>query len=266
MVAELRRTALGEAREDLASRELYAVDASLYRRLPAATLRARDEGDLDAAVEACRAHGVPLTVRGGGTSLAGQAVGRGLVVDCGALDGIAIDPGARTARVGLGVVLDRRGAAAAAHGLAFGPDVASGSRATLGGMIANNSAGARSIVHGLTADHVVALGVTLADGTRAELRRGGPAPAALEAARPLAAHAHRPDLLRRVSGYALEALAGDAPDWPRLLCGSEGTLAVTRWATVRLVEPPAARALAVLSLPSLDAALEATLSALEHGP
>jgi FAD/FMN-containing dehydrogenase/Fe-S oxidoreductase len=266
MVAELRRTALGEAREDLASRELYAVDASLYRRLPAATLRARDEGDLDAAVEACRAHGVPLTVRGGGTSLAGQAVGRGLVVDCGALDGIAIDPGARTARVGPGVVLDRLGAAAAAHGLAFGPDVASGSRATLGGMIANNSAGARSIVHGLTADHVVALGVTLADGTRAELRRGGPAPAALEAARPLAAHAHRPDLLRRVSGYALEALAGDAPDWPRLLCGSEGTLAVTRWATVRLVEPPAARALAVLSLPSLDAALEATLSALEHGP
>jgi FAD/FMN-containing dehydrogenase len=67
MVAELRRTALGEAREDLASRELYAVDASLYRRLPAATLRARDEGDLDAAVEACRAHGVPLTVRAPGS-------------------------------------------------------------------------------------------------------------------------------------------------------------------------------------------------------
>ncbi len=266
MVADLRRTALGEVRDDRASRELYAVDASLYRRLPAATLRARDEGDLDAAVEACRAHGVPVTVRAGGTSLAGQAVGRGLVVDCGALDAIAVDPDARTARVGPGVVLDRLTAAAAAHGLAFGPDVASGSRATLGGMIANNSAGARSIVHGLTADHVLALGVTLADGTRAELRRGAPAPAALERARPLAAHAHQPDLLRRVSGYALEALAGDAPDWPRLLCGSEGTLAVTRWAQVRLVELPAARALAVLSLPSLDAALEATLSALEHGP
>lgn len=266
MVFELRRTALGEVRADRASRELYAADASLYRRLPAATLRARDEGDLDAAIEACRAHGVPLTMRGGGTSLAGQAVGRGLVVDCSAVDDLEIDPGARAARVGPGVVLDRLDAAAAAHGLAFGPDVASGSRATLGGMVANNSAGARSIVHGLTADHVLALGVTLADGTRATLRRGHRAPAALEGASPLAAAARPPALLRRVSGYALEALADDEPDWPRVLCGSEGTLAVTRWAEVRLVERPAARGLAVLSLPSVDAALEATLAALEDGP
>ncbi|MGE3138960.1 MAG: FAD-binding and (Fe-S)-binding domain-containing protein [Thermoleophilia bacterium] len=266
MVAALRRTALGEVRVDRASRELYAVDASLYRRLPAATLRAREEGDLDAAVAACRDAEVPLTMRAGGTSLAGQGVGTGLLVDCSALDGITIDPDRRTARVGPGVVLDHLNAAAAAHGLCFGPDVASGSRATLGGMIANNSAGARSVVHGLTADHVLALGVTLADGTRATLRRGSPAPAALEGARDLARHARPPALLRRVSGYALEALGGDEPDWPRVLCGSEGTLAVTRWAEVRLVPRPAARALAVLSLPSVDAALEATLAALEHGP
>ena len=190
MIARLRRDAVGEVRDDDASRELYAADASIYRRRPVATLRAAAADDLDAAIAACRESGVPLTMRGAGTSLAGQAVGRGLVVDCSALASIAIDPDARTARVGPGVVLDDLNAAAAEHGLAFGPDVASGSRATLGGMIANNSAGARSIAYGLTAGHVRSLEVTLADGTRATLRRGGAAPAALEAARPLAAAAH----------------------------------------------------------------------------
>lgn len=266
MVADLRRTAGGEVRADRASRELYACDASLYRRLPVATLRAASADDLDAALAACRDNGVPLTMRSGGTSLAGQAVGRGLVVDCGALDTIEIDVDRRTARVGPGVVLDRLDAAAGAYGLCFGPDVASGSRATLGGMIANNSAGARSVVHGLTADHVLSLGVTFADGTRATLRRGAPAPPDLAGARHLAAAARPPALLRRVSGYALEALGGDDPDWPRVVCGSEGTLAVTRWAEVRLVPRPVARGLAVLSLDSVDAALEATLAALEHGP
>jgi len=170
---------------------------------------------------------VPLTMRGAGTSLAGQTVGPGLVVDCSLLRGLSIDPSARTARVEPGVVLDALNAAAAEHGLTFGPDVATANRATLGGMIANNSAGARSIAYGLTADHVLALDVVLADGTRATLRQGGPAPPALEAARPLAEHSRPPRLLRRVSGYNLDALGGGEPDWPRLLCGSEGTLAVT---------------------------------------
>ena len=265
-IARLRREAAGEVRDDDASRELYAADASIYRRLPVATLRAAVPDDLDAAVAACREGGLPLTMRGAGTSLAGQAVGAGLVVDCSALASVEIDPEARVARVGPGVVLDDLNAAAGAHGLAFGPDVASGSRATLGGMIANNSAGARSIAYGLTAGHVRALDVTLADGTRATLRRGAPAPAGLEAARGLAAAARPPGLLRRVSGYDLGALAGDEPDWPRLLCGSEGTLAVIREAEVALVERPAARGLALLSFPSVDAALEAAVAALEGAP
>jgi FAD/FMN-containing dehydrogenase/Fe-S oxidoreductase len=265
-IARLRREAAGEVRSDDASRELYSADASIYRRLPVATLRAAVPEDLDAAVAACGEGGVPLTMRGAGTSLAGQAVGAGLVVDCTALASIEIDPGARVARVGPGVVLDELNAAAAAHGLAFGPDVASGSRATLGGMVANNSAGARSIAYGLTSGHVLALEVTLADGTRATLRRGDPAPAALEAARPLAAAARPPGLLRRVSGYDLGALEGPDPDWPRLLCGSEGTLALIRAAEVALVEPPATRGLALLSFPSVDAALEAAVGALRGGP
>jgi FAD/FMN-containing dehydrogenase/Fe-S oxidoreductase len=266
LVAELRRCAAGEIRSDVATREAYAGDASLYRRLPAAVLRARVPEDLEAAVAACRRHGVPLTLRGAGTSLAGQTVGRGLVVDCSALVRVAVDPGARTARVDPGVVLDDLNAAAGPHGLAFGPDVATASRATLGGMIANNSAGARSLVYGLTADHLVELDVVLPDGTRTRLRAGGPVPAALEAAVPLAAAARFPRLLRRVSGYNLDALAGPTPDWPRLVAGSEGTLCVVVSALVRLVERPAARALALLSFASTEEALEAVPGILETGP
>ncbi len=266
LVAELRAQAAGEVRDDPASRELYASDASLYRRLPAATLRAADADDLDAAMAACRAHGVPLTMRGAGTSLAGQAIGPGLVVNCSALAAIEIDPDGRVARVGPGAVLDDLNRAAAAHGLMFGADVATANRATLGGMIANNSAGARSVVHGMTADHVRALDVTLADGTRATLRRGAPAPAALEAARPLAGAARPPALIRRVSGYALDALAGDAPDWPRLLCGSEGTLAITRRAELGLIRRPERRGLALLAFASVDEALDAVVGLLETGP
>ena len=215
---------------------------------------------------ACREHGTPLTMRGAGTSLAGQAVGRGLVVDCSALGGVRIDPDARVARVGPGVVLDDLNRAAAAYGLAFGPDVATASRATLGGMIANNSAGARSVLHGLTADHVLALDVPLAAGARATRGGGAPAPRAPGGGRPRGAAARPPDLVRRVSGYALEALRGADPDWPRLLCGSEGTLAVTRGAELRLVPLPAARGLALVPHPSVDAALEAVVGLLEAGP
>ena len=266
LIATLRRTAVGEVRADPGTRELYATDASLYRRLPVAALRATEAGDLEAAVAACSAHGVPLTMRGAGTSLAGQTVGPGLVVDCSALRGITIDPATRTAHVEPGVVLDQLNAAAAPHGLAFGPDVATASRATLGGMIANNSAGARSIAYGLTADHVASLDVVLADGGRARLCKGVPAPAALERARPLANHACPPRLLRRVSGYNLDALEGDEPDWPRLLCGSEGTLAVITSATLRLVERPAARGLALLAYPTIDRALEAVTEILPSQP
>lgn len=266
LIGALAGRVAGELRADPATRELYACDASLYRRRPLAALRAAGEDDLDAAVEACRAVGVPLTMRGAGTSLAGQAVGRGLVVDCSALADIAIDPDARLARVGPGAVLDRVNRAAGRHGLQFGPDVATASRATLGGMIANNSAGARSVVHGLTADHVAGLDVTIADGGRARLERGAPAPRALEDCLPLGERFRPPALVRRVSGYALDALAADPPDWPRLLCGSEGTLAVTRSATLRLVELPAARGLALIPYPSVDAALGAVVDLLGTGP
>jgi len=148
----------------------------------------------------------------------------------------------------------------------FGPDVATGSRATLGGMIGNNSAGARSIVHGMTADNLVELDVVLADGTQASLAKGGQAPPALEAARALATDQGFPGLMRRVSGYALDRLVGPAPDWPAFLSGSEGTLAVMRGAVVRLLPIPAERALAIVAFPDVDSALDAVPALIGTGP
>ncbi|MSO43801.1 MAG: FAD-binding oxidoreductase [Thermoleophilia bacterium] len=266
LLLDLAREARGEVRGDTATRELYAVDASLYRRCPTAVLRAGHVDDLALAVDTCARHRVPLTMRGGGTSLAGQALGTGLVVDTSALRGIEVDPGSRTARVQPGVVLDDLNRAAAVHGLTFGPDVATSSRATLGGMIGNNSSGARSVVYGTTADHLVELDVVLANGTAALLRRGGPVPAPLTAARAFATADGFPSLMRRVSGYALDAIAGPDPDWPRLICGSEGTLAVLRSATVRLVAPPKERALVLISFPDMDTALQAVPGLLQGRP
>lgn len=263
---ELGKETAGEVRGDTATRELYAVDASLYRRLPVGALRAARADDLHSAVAICAEHAVPLTMRGAGTSLAGQSVGTGLVVDTSALRGIEIRKEERIAVVEPGVVLDDLNRAAAAYGLAFGPDVATSSRATLGGMIGNNSAGARSVVYGLTADAVQGMDVVLADGTRASLTRGGSVPRLLQDARGVATMSGFPALLRRVSGYALDSIAGDDPDWPRLFCGSEGTLGVMTRAHVRLVEPPAERALALLPYASVHAALSAVPDILHTGP
>ncbi|MFN8110842.1 MAG: FAD-binding oxidoreductase [Thermoleophilia bacterium] len=210
----LRSHLRGSLRTDPGTRELYACDASIYRRQPRGVVAAACADDVAVALEMAREAGVPLTMRGAGTSLAGQAVGRGLVVDTSALRECHVDAERGTALVQPGVVLNDLNLAAAPHGLTFGPDVATANRATLGGMIANNSAGARSIVWGLTADAVTALEVLLADGTRAWLRRGEPAPPALTACLPLAADWEGPGLLRRVSGYNLDVLGGDTLTGP----------------------------------------------------
>lgn len=266
LAGRLRTRIAGTIRADTATRELYATDASLYRRRPVAVLRTGAPDDLEAAMDVARALGVPITMRGAGTSLAGQALGTGLVVDTGSLDSCRIDPDARLAHVGPGVVLDDLNRAAAEHGLMFGPDVATANRATLGGMIANNSAGARSIAYGLTADHVQGIDAVLADGSRRWLARGVAAPPRLEACRPLADDWSGPTLLRRVSGYNLDALGGRDPDWPRLICGSEGTLALIAGARVGLVPIPEARGLALLGFGDVTSALDAVVGLLDSGP
>lgn len=266
LIRRLRGEVAGELRADLGTRELYAADASLYRRRPAAALRAARPDDLDAALQACRETGVPLTMRGAGTSLAGQTLGRGLVVDCSALKEIHIDPDRQRAVVGPGVVLDDLNAAADLHGLLFGPDVATASRATLGGMISNNSAGARSVTYGQTADAVDALDVVLGTGARAALSRGSAVPSELAGCVELAGAMPTRKLLRRVSGYALDAMAGTTPEWQRLLCGSEGTLAVITEATLRLEVAPQARGLALVDFGSMDEALHQVPELLQTDP
>ena len=164
---ELRAELRGRVADDAGSRALYAADGSNYRAVPDLVVVPADREDLATAVMLTAAAGAPVTLRGGGTSMAGNAIG-GVVIDASRhvnriLD---IDAQARTAVVEPGVVLTDLLAAARPHGLTFGVDPSSGSRATLGGMIANNACGAHSVAWGTTADNVRSLDLVLADGTR----------------------------------------------------------------------------------------------------
>ncbi|MGW0854844.1 FAD-binding and (Fe-S)-binding domain-containing protein [Streptomyces sp. NPDC002690] len=279
LARDLRSEVRGETSFEATARALTTMDASNYRRVPLGVVAPRDADDVATALAVCRAHGVPVVPRGGGTSIAGQATGRGVVLDLTRhLDAVAeLDPEARTAVVQPGVVLDDLRAAAAPHGLTFGPDPSTHSRCTLGGMIGNNSCGAHSVAWGTTADNVHTLTVARYGGDTLRLGRGwgaGPsgAPAGLKefVDRNLAPlRTGFPDLPRRISGYALDALLPEhpgGPDLARAFCGSEGTLGVVTEATVRLVESPPARALAVLGYPDEAAAAEAAAGLLVHGP
>src|SRR5215469_8569650 len=170
LARHLRKHIAGEVRFDAASRSLYSTDASIYQVEPLGVVLPRSADDVQAAMQIAAEMHVPVTARGGGTSLSGQSIGRGIVLDVSKyLNQIeSIDRETRRARVGPGVVLDQLNRAAEPLGLQFGPDVATASRANLGGLIGNNSAGARSIVYGKTLDHVLSLDVVLADGRRAE--------------------------------------------------------------------------------------------------
>jgi FAD/FMN-containing dehydrogenase/Fe-S oxidoreductase len=285
--AALRAAVRGEVGFDAKARALHATDASNYRHVPLGVVAPVDVDDVVAAVAACRAHGVPVTVRGGGTSIAGNATGPGVVLDLSRhlTRVVEVDPVRRTATAEAGVVLDRLNDAAAVHGLRFAPDPSSHGRCTLGGMLGNDACGAHSVRWGRTSDNVESLDVLLYDGTRLTV---GPTPPA-ELAR-LAARTDRvgalyrdlralaednrallrtafPALPRRVSGYALDRLLPEhGVDLARALVGSEGTCAVVLRATVRLVEPPAAVALLVAGFTDDAAAADAVPAILALGP
>jgi FAD/FMN-containing dehydrogenase/Fe-S oxidoreductase len=175
MIDELRSAITGEVLADRLSRALYATDASIYQIIPDAVVLPRSVQDVAAAVHTCAKYGIPLTARGAGTGLTGGAVNRGLQLDCSRhlTRILGIDPMRRTARVQPGVVLDELNAELAPHGLQFAPDVATSSRATIGGMIANDSCGARSILYGRTRDHLLSVDVVLSDGSTCTWVRSG---------------------------------------------------------------------------------------------
>nr|WP_251060914.1 FAD-binding and (Fe-S)-binding domain-containing protein [Streptomyces sp. ISL-100] len=250
------------------------MDASNYRRVPLGVVAPYDAADVAAALAVCRAHGVPVVPRGGGTSIAGQATGTGVVLDFTRhMRAITdLDPDVRTAVVQPGVVLDDLRAAAGAYGLTFGPDPSTHSRCTLGGMIGNNSCGSHSVAWGTTADNIYDLSVVRYGGDVLRLGQGwqSDAPEGLRAlvnGNLALLRTGFPELPRRISGYALDALLPEnGVNLARAFCGSEGTLGVVSEATVRLVEAPRARALAVLGYAGESAAAEAAPALLPYGP
>ncbi|UJA21067.1 FAD-binding protein [Thermoleophilia bacterium SCSIO 60948] len=281
----LGRALRGEVRDDAYTRHLFAADASMYAREPLAVCFPRDTEDVAAAIEIAGRFDVPVVPRGGGTSLAGQAVGgSGVVLDTSRhmnriLD---LDPVARRVRLEPGVVQEDLNRAAHRHGLGFGPDTSTSNRATLGGMIANNSSGSQSIVHGTTVDHVFEIEAVLSDGSSATFGPVGEAERErLAAARTLEGAIHRglPSILaahagaiagdfprhwRQSGGYRLDRLATEY-DLAKLVTGSEGTLVAITEATVGLVELPRAAMFAVGHFDSVDAAIAATGDAIELG-
>ena len=289
---DLEARLTGEVRFDAVSRALYSTDASVYRIEPAGVAVVRSREDALAALDCARAHGCSVTARGGGTSQAGQAIGAGLQIDTSKYFNrlLEVNVEERWARVEPGIVLDELNAKLAPHRLRFAPDISTASRATVGGMISNNSSGARSVLYGKTIDHVLDLHVVLADGsvahlrplTREELDAACAADtfegACHRAVRRLAArHADEidrryPKILRRVGGYNLDAFtparidAGEPFNLAKLIVGSEGTLGLILEARLNLVPLPKAKAVLTIEYEDLLDALGETPAILAHAP
>jgi len=303
LARRLRSAIHGEVRFDRLSRTLYSTDASIYEITPLGVVLPKNVADVVAVVNECRAEGVSIIARGAGTGLTGGAVGAGVQLDLSRyMNGIGpVDSRSRTVDVEPGVVLDELNAHLPQYGLQFAPDVATSSRATIGGMIANNSCGAHSIVYGRTVDHVVGLTVVLADGEvvtfadRCHAERSEASPSGDETLRcaqgdrPLDTdRASRmegelvrirdanyeeivrrfPKVLRSSGGYGLDRLGPPgAPANPvKILCGSEGTLGIVVRAKLRLVPIPRCTGLVVLHFGTLLDALAATPAILRHKP
>ncbi len=295
----LKQETRGEVRFDGGTRALYATDASLYQIEPIGVVIPRTAEDVAATVRIAAEEGIAVLPRGSATSLSGQTIGAAIVLDFSKyLNRIGVvDRDRMTVRVEPGVVLDRLNAHLRPLGLMFGPDVSTSDRATLGGMIGNNSAGARSLRYGKTVDHVHALDVVLADGTTTIFGPVGEAELETLCARTdTVGRVHRvvretvrdhreaiaarfPKILRRVSGYNLDEFIPGLPVRPmgwhdkpwrfnlaRLIVGSEGTLAIVRGAELKVVPVPKATGLVVLSFATIPAALERLEEMVATGP
>jgi FAD/FMN-containing dehydrogenase/Fe-S oxidoreductase len=284
---ELRRVVEGEVRFDDMTRQLYATDASMYQAEPIGVVLPRSAADVHAVLELANRYNVPVLPRGGGTSLAGQTVNHAVVLDFSRFMNRVLEVNREElwCRVQPGLVQDELNAHVRPLGLLFGPDTSTSNRATIGGMAGNNSAGSHSIAYGMTLDHVLELTCLLADGSEAVLR--DLTPAELEAKsrgdglegqvyrevrRLVGQHADEiraryPTIMRRVSGYNLDALVKAQPfGLHRLAVGSEGTLVVVVEMKMRLVPRPKVTALDVVHYADLMAALESSADILTTGP
>jgi FAD/FMN-containing dehydrogenase/Fe-S oxidoreductase len=287
LARELRRVVRGEVRFDAVSRVLYSTDASIYEIEPIGVVIPRDADDVQAALDVTRRARVPVLPRGGGTSLAGQTVGHAVVLDFSKYMNrvVEINADAGWARVQPGVVRSELTAALAPNRMIFGPETSTANRATIGGMIGNNSSGSRSIVYGKTVDSIVSVHALLAGGEAVTFGPLGPdevaARARLEGAEgvlyrriPEIIERNRdevarrfPKIQRRVGGYNLDEFpSGGALNLAKLVVGSEGTLATVTEAVVRIVPQLPASVVAVLHFDDLIRALEVTTEVLETQP
>jgi FAD/FMN-containing dehydrogenase/Fe-S oxidoreductase len=277
LAAELRRAGLAEVDDSTRRRAEYSTDASLYRVVPRVVAFPRTVDDVIAALGVCRTMGVPLTSRGAGTSIAGNAVGTGLVLDFSRhLARVAeIDADASTARIEPGIVLADLQRAAKPYGLRFGPDPSTHNRCTLGGMIGNNACGSRALGYGRTSDNVNALDVMTGTGERLVLN-GSMTPDSsptLSALRDVVAgnlatiRTEFGRFGRQVSGYSLEHLLPERGfDVAKAFVGTEGTLGVVLGATVRLVRTPPATVLVALGYADMASAADAVPALLPFSP
>jgi FAD/FMN-containing dehydrogenase/Fe-S oxidoreductase len=291
LLADLETRVDGDVRFDSYSRNLYATDASAYEMTPIGVVFPESTADVASVVEYCAQERIPVLPRGGGTSLAGQAVNEAVVLDFTRhMDGLLdIDPAARTASAQPGIYLGDIDEALAPSGLKFAPDPAWGDKSALGGAIGNNSTGAHSLKYGKTDAYIESCEVVLADGTVTEfgelsmerLRERADSEGSLEArihaavARIIDEESDEieetyPDLKRNVSGYNLDMLVEDARtgavNLARLLAGSEGTLGIVTEATVALETIPETKAIGLLTYDSLGDAMEDVVAILDHDP
>ncbi|MBV8781784.1 MAG: FAD-binding protein, partial [Phycisphaerae bacterium] len=283
---QLRAVVRGQVRFDLHNRLLYSTDASIYQAEPIGIVLPIDEEDIAAVLQFALRHKMPLLPRGGGTSLAGQCTNNALVLDMSAMCRriISIDAPNRRCIVEPGINLQELNAALIAHGLLFAPDPATIGQATIGGMIGNNAAGARSIKYGRTSENLAAIDVILTNGEKCTLREnaGRTDPIARRLAAAVGAlvikHANEirqrfPQLVRRNAGYGLDLIlqqldrgvAVDDLDLSGLICGSEGTLAVITRAELKLHPIARYSGLAVASFSTLEEAIAATAAVVRTG-
>jgi FAD/FMN-containing dehydrogenase/Fe-S oxidoreductase len=261
---------------DNLTRQLYSTDASIYQIEPVAVGFPCNARQASALIQAALQAGVTVTPRGAGTGLVGGAIGEGLVIDFARYNRHIsdLDLERRTVRVGPGVVLDQLNDFLRPHHFCFGPDVATSSRATLGGMIANNSSGAHTPVYGTTADHISELEIVMANGTVVRigtkcetLRKHCQMLQDLVCFHELDITERLPQgLLKRWPGYALDRCLREPNNLNHLLCGSEGTLAAITSAELKIVPVPEQKGLGLIFFASVAEAMQATVELLDLKP
>jgi FAD/FMN-containing dehydrogenase/Fe-S oxidoreductase len=283
----LRRAVRGEVYFDQATRGLYSTDASNYRIEPVGVFTPLDEDDVIAAINVARVHKVTVLPRGGGTSLGGQTVGQSLVIDFSKhmTRILELNVEEKWVRVQPGIVRDNLNAEMAKHGLLFAPDPATTSRANVGGMIGNNTAGTKSIVYGKTVDHLLEVKVMLPDGeiltfnelsaadyeeqAAEENRRGDVLREVMRIVEENRdeVRSQYPRVMRNVMGYNLNEFT-DTADWniAKLICGSEGTLCTLLEAKIKLVDLPKHAIVCVVQFADLMETIRAVEPAVQHGP